>query len=256
MADIDYEKVKKISESLADSLASFHGKNLKQGALANRLKKLNPATIAEVLNYFVIKSQENESKFKNTLESLFDISFLVSTLGNCVMSEIYIYLGDKDYHHVRNLLVSYPGRKIRKTEDDAIGYPEMESIPLGSKKSLAKSMKKHLLDKLVYEEHPVVIRNLLNNPRMVERDVLKIATRRPINHEIICEIVNCKKWIDRYIIKKAIIRNPYTPTKIALNLLHFMLIQDLKEIGSDAGLHYSVRDAASTLAAKKKNDED
>jgi hypothetical protein len=253
MTVINEKKIEKIATSFVNLISSFKERKMQRVLLSERLNKLDANTVAEVLHFFVLKSEENDYKFKPVMTCLIDIPFLVAALGNEKMSDIYDRLEERGYYNVRALMVSQPHKKRKIYEDDIIAFPDMEMITLGMKKTLAKSDKKHTLDKLVYEDNPIVIKNLLNNPRMTEKDVLKIITRRPLKKKILLEVINSKKWIDRYIIKKAIIRNPFTPTEIALNLLHFMLLQDLVQIAQDTRLHHSVRSTVKDMIEKKKN---
>jgi len=73
---------------------------------------------------------------------------------------------------------------------------------------------------------------------------------RPISQEVLKTIFNNKKWISRYSVKRALIKNPYTPPDISLVLLNFMLIQDLKDISEDKSLHSEVQDTAKELLRK------
>lgn len=124
---------------------------------------------------------------------------------------------------------------------------------MGEKRSLAKGIKKDTLDRLLYDPDPHVIRNLLNNPRITEMDVIKIASKRPNSGEVLTEVFNNKKWAEIYSIKRALVKNPYTPTGLSLGLLHFMLIQDLKEISRDGTIHPAIRKAAEDLLKKGKD---
>ncbi len=252
MAENDEKLIISIADSFVKSLSSLKGGKIRQAALSWRLAKLDAKTVAKLLHFIVSRSEADDMRFKPVMKTLIDPPFLVSVLGNEMMSDIYEYLGEKGYYNVRELLVSYPHKKRVRIEEEKIGFPQMADVPLGTKKALAKSQLKHTIDKLIYEEHPVVIRNLLNNSRITEKDVLKIVTKKPLTKAVILEVINSKKWISRHIIKKAVIRNPFTPTDLSLNLLHFMLLQDLKDIAADTGLHYSIRRAAKNMITKKK----
>lgn len=130
-----------------------------------------------------------------------------------------------------------------KIESD-IGVTEnigMEDVPLGVKKSLAKKIDKRLLNKLVHEQEPSVIEILLQNPSLVESDVLKIVTKRPTSQYVLKQVFLDIKWISRYSIKRAIILNPYSPPNISVALIPFMITQHLQEIANDKSLHEIVR---------------
>jgi len=244
--------VKMVAKSLTGIFSAIKDTKMQRAVLAERLKDIDSDTISELLHYFVSRSEEGDRVFKPLISCFLDIPYLVKVIGNRKMSEIYNMLEEKGYYDVRALLVPHPTKGKRAYEDEILPFPEMDSVPLGMKKTLAKTSEKHTLDKLIYEEDPIVVRHLLNNQKITEKDVLKIITRRPIKMSILREVIKSKRWIDRYIIKKAIIRNPYAPTDIALNLLHNMLLPDLTVIAQDAGLHYTVRKMADKLINKKK----
>ena len=65
--------------------------------------------------------------------------------------------------------------------DPAAALPrEVAEIPLGMRRSLARGDDPNLLDRLLLDPDPVVIDHLLENPRITEDDVVRIAARRPI----------------------------------------------------------------------------
>ncbi len=250
----DY-RVISIAKAISKLVSSIPEKKMQRARLSEQLSGMDVETVSELLNYIVQMSEDDKLAFKNVVGALIDSQFLVSALGNAKMSDIYIKLEEKGYYSVREMLVSYPMKRRKASESDSTPSLEMDALPLGTKKSLAKSNSKEVLDKLIHEQNPAVIKNILNNPRITEKDVLKMITRRPVKAEIITEVVNSRKWTEMYIIKKAIIMNPYTPTKIALNLLHFMLLQSLKEIASDTQLHYSIINTAKKIIQKKNSNE-
>lgn len=255
MPDIREVIISMIAKSFATIFTSIREPGMQRAVMAERLNDMDSDTISELLNFIVSRSEQDDLKFKPIISIFRDIPYLIKVLGNEKLSEIYQLLDIKGYHNVRELMVPHPVRRRGKSDDELLSSPEMDKLPLGTKKTLAKSSDKHILDKLIYEEHPIIIRNLLNNSRTTVNDVLKIITRRPIKKSILQEVIKSKRWIDRYIIKKAIIRNPYSPTNIALNLLHSMLFSDLGVIAKDAGLHYSIRAAAEKLIKKKREHE-
>ena len=88
----------------------------------------------------------------------------------------------------------------------------------------------------------------MQNPLIVERDVVRIAAMRPTMPATLSEVVENRKWISRYAVKKAIICNPYTPVNTALSLLGFMMKPDLREIATNQTVSQEVRRAAKVRA--------
>ena len=113
-----------------------------------------------------------------------------------------------------------------------------------------------LLRKLLKDQHPTVIRSLLLNPRLTESEILKIASLRPTSARVLEEIFRNPKWIARYRVKKALVCNPYCPPSIAVHLLKFLLVGDLREITQFQDLHPAVQEAAHQLLAERRGKVD
>jgi hypothetical protein len=88
---------------------------------------------------------------------------------------------------------------------------------------------------------------LLRNPRLVERDVVLVAARRPAQPEVIREVMASQRWISRYTVKHAIVLNPGVPNELALRLLPFMTRSHLAEIAADPALPAVRQQAARRL---------
>ena len=83
-----------------------------------------------------------------------------------------------------------PGEQSpRPPEEDLFLVYGLADKSTGHRRSMAKSNDKLVLDKVGYDQDPRVIRQLLLNSRMTERDIVKIAARRPNVPEVLTEIV-------------------------------------------------------------------
>lgn len=118
---------------------------------------------------------------------------------------------------------------------------------LGRRKALARGQDRMALDRLLFDRHPLVMRILLRNPRVVERDAVKIAAMRPNSPAVIQEVYRSSRWITRYSVKKAIAFNPYSPVDIAVGLLPHLPHQDLREIVRSGVVDPQVKQAALRL---------
>lgn len=246
------ENVSAWTRRLISDLAVIERKNIRTVILAERLNKVEIPVIVKVIEEICRKAEERAPGYQEALFALIDIPAVTAVLGYPKMSEIYLSSKEMGCERVTRLLSNPPSKKKRYSEYDFVEGQELDHITLGEKRSLAKGFKKDTLDRLVYDPDPHVIRNLLNNPRITERDVLKVASKRPVSEEILIEIFNNKKWSERYSIKRALVKNPYTPTRLALGLVNFMLVQDLKEISRDGTLHQVIRGAAEGLLKKER----
>ncbi|MBI5810852.1 MAG: hypothetical protein HZB21_06675, partial [Deltaproteobacteria bacterium] len=128
---------------------------------------------------------------------------------------------------------------------------EMEFVTLGERRSMSKGFVLDKLDRLLSDPDPVVIRNILDNPRITEREALKIASKRP-NSPRILKLMAChRKWAKRYGVIKAIVLNPYSPPRISIALLDGLLTQDLRLVAGERTIHQQVTAAAEELLKER-----
>lgn len=128
---------------------------------------------------------------------------------------------------------------------------DQRELTLGHRKTLARLQDRQVLDRLLHDPEVPVVRNLLLNPRLVERDVVKLAARRPTDPEVQREIFASSRWIRCYAVKRALVLNPYSPTELSIRLLGFLTLTDLKSLGQTPTLPLAVRAAAKELIRSK-----
>jgi hypothetical protein len=114
---------------------------------------------------------------------------------------------------------------------------ELAEIPLGRRRALARGRHPHWLEELAKDCDPIVIANLLVNPRTVEADVVRIAASRPVASSALIEISKCPRWFSRNPVRKALARNPYCPVDIATGVVACLPLEDLREMRGDPDLH-------------------
>lgn len=123
-----------------------------------------------------------------------------------------------------------PRHRSNPTSDESIRDNETLSMPLGLRRAAARTRDRMLLDRLCYDRNARVIGVLLDNPRLVERDVVKIAAMRPTQPTVLETVARHTRWTSSYRVRKALAANPYTPRPLALRLLPTLLVQDLRAV--------------------------
>ena len=117
-------------------------------------------------------------------------------------------------------------------------------IPLGVRRALAKGDDKGLLDRLLLDPDAIVVGHLLENPRITEDDMVRIAARRPIPGSTLSRIRRSRRFGSRLRVRLAVAQNPYCPTELALEVLGTLPADALKDIARDGTLHEEVRQHA------------
>jgi hypothetical protein len=145
-----------------------------------------------------------------------------------------------------------PGPRSQRPPDYGYGRP----LTLGERKSLAKKTDRHLLERLLGDPHPDVIRFVLRNPRLTEDDVVRFVARTPGRPELIREVARSSKWAHRPRVRLAIVLNPLSPNEVTIPLAGLLLRHELKLVVESTNVAPTVRSAClEHLARKYPHDE-
>jgi hypothetical protein len=125
------------------------------------------------------------------------------------------------------------------------------ALTLGERKSLARGQDRMMLDRLLRDPHPHVIRAVLKNPRITELDVVLLAARRPTYPDLQVEIAKSPRWSPRPRVRLALAQNPFTPPTIAVPLLPLLLRGELLQVAQATDLPRIVRAAAHDLLERR-----
>ena len=96
-------------------------------------------------------------------------------------------------------------------------YGRGRPLTLGERKSLARRPDRAMLERLLGDPHPLVIKRVLANPRLTEdfQTVLRLAAKRPCRPDVLAEIARAPRWAHSARVRLALILNPGTPLEIA-----------------------------------------
>jgi len=229
-----------LTEEIVDGLSVISEAGMRIHSFIGKISSLEHQDIAEIFKRIIEGANGDEVKYHIAMSCIIDIPTLSGELGNEMMSDIYTYARDNEMDTVVSLMI----RPSAFKKHDVLEHYSESSVPLGMKISLSKTQDKNLLDRLMNDGNPMVIRTILQSPLLTERDVIKISSKRPIHALILEEIYRNKKWISRYSVKKSLVLNPYSPTEIGLRLVHFLLAQDLRLVCDIKNIHPEIKKAA------------
>lgn len=125
------------------------------------------------------------------------------------------------------------------------------TLTLGERKFLARGQDRMMLDRLLRDPHPHVIRAILRNPRITEIDVVLLAARRPTYPDIQAEIAKSARWSPRPRVRLTLVQNPFTPSTIAVPILPLLLRGELVQVAHATDLPRIVRAAALDLLDRR-----
>ncbi len=233
-------------EKVLSDLAGLPEDAMRLGLLGRRLKALDPRHAALLIDAICRKGRGGRSS-RMALMALVDPEGLKSALGEEKCALIYLASIELGLQRVSRLFTDLQPRKKGLAGYDSEEDAGMEFITPGERRAMARGFKKDSLLRLLSDPDPAVIGNLLNNPRITEKDVVRMASRRPASPGILRLIAGHRIWSKRYGVIRALVLNPYTPPRISIALLEVLPAQDLGPAAEDGSLHPQVRLAASEI---------
>jgi hypothetical protein len=143
------------------------------------------------------------------------------------------------------------GPRSQNPPDYGYGRP----LTLGERKSLAKKPDRNLLERLLADPHPDVIRSVLRNSRLTEDDVVRFVARIPGRPELLAEVARFPKWVHRPRVRLALVLNPCSPIEQTIPLAGLLLRHELRLVVESTNVPLPVR-AASLEHLKRKYPHD
>lgn len=242
-------------DRLVKNVSALPEELMRINLLCKRLSVLEPYNMAIVLDEIYSEEKSHVPEYRVLQMTLVNHRAISEILGADKIKLVYLASLELGLTKVSRLLTDLPPHKSAPFGYDKEEEAKMELLTLGERRAMSKKWNKDTIDRLLSDPDPMVITNILNNPRITETEILKIASKRPNSPEILRLISIHKKWGGRYNIKKAVVQNPYTSPRIAIGFVEFLLLQDLKEIAEDTTIHPQVRSAARTSVEKRRETE-
>lgn len=142
-----------------------------------------------------------------------------------------------------------PGRSSARPPDysawrgRASDAGEVRPLTLGERKSLAKRPDRNLLERLLGDPHPDVIRGVLQNPRLTEDDVVRFVARATQRPEHLAEVARSPAWSHRPRVRLSLVLAPRTPVEVAIPLAGLLLRHELRLVVESTAVAPPVRAA-------------
>jgi len=141
--------------------------------------------------------------------------------------DLYVAATSAECGPIQMLLLRAPA--LRQARLDEVQPDHVtRDIPLGRRKSMARSHNRDVLTRLLMDPTRSVVEILLDNPHVIEKDVVRIAARRPNLPEVFEEIAHHPKWVLRYDVQAALVCNPFTPTSLSAAFAPLLTSRELR----------------------------
>jgi hypothetical protein len=216
---------------LATTLLSLPGPEFRLGWLRDRLSNLPPEQAARELHALC---EDNERQVPEAREAVMTLAALLAALGDCELVDgLRSAARAEGLWSLDRLLRRSPPPAQAERPRQEISIPDYgtgRELTVGERRSLARRPNRRAFEKLLGDPHPLVLRQLLENPKLTEDDVVFLATRRPARPEAIAAIVAAPRWLSQQRVRMAILLNPGSPSSVSIPLLALCARQELCEL--------------------------
>lgn len=104
---------------------------------------------------------------------------------------------------------------------------------------------------LIRDSNKVVCTAVVNNPRITEQEVEKIAAMSSVSDEVLRVISMNRAWARLYSVTHNLARNPRTPIAIAMNILIRLQDRDLQALSMNRNVSETVRRQANRVSQQR-----
>jgi hypothetical protein len=232
----DTDALLRLLDAIADSELRLHRF---AEHLGGRTAEAAAATIAHLHDLTV----GGDRRAQRVCLGLFDRNRLARALPEETLAALIVAVQGSG--HPCAGLFAEESRRQDAEDDDVVPRPKE---PVGYRISQARQPVASLIEQLLFDPDPRVVRTVLGNPRLTENEVVKLAASRRSGPEALEAIAQDDRWIVRYSVKIALASNPATPPRVILALLPYLMRQDLRELAVRASRE-DVRVQATALLA-------
>lgn len=139
-----------------------------------------------------------------------------------------------------------PAARTYDRNDERFVDRKMRRLTLGERRALSRSRDIDMLVRLAHDQDPRVVRELLVNPRLTEREAVMVASRRP-THAHVLEAVLASRFGTSRRVRRAVAHNPYSPVALAMRAIAPLSAPELRLVIEDPHVSEEVRRHARSL---------
>lgn len=232
------------AEAIVRATRSLPEAELRVAYVKSLLRDTDIAALAPALDVLCARAEQAEPAAREVLVAFVDavndpeLADLVQRLREEAVGVPHLALE----RLVRQAISVVPLREVPNPEEDRVpDYGRGRPLTLGERKSLARKPDREMLERLLRDPHPDVIRLLLANPRLREEDVLSVAARRPCRPDVLAQIARTPRWTHRPRIRIALVLNPDTPLDVTAPLVGLLVRQELRLVATSTTVAPALR---------------
>jgi len=147
-----------------------------------------------------------------------------------------------------------PDAIAQNTDDDhepEILSTKIRAMSVKDKMILAPKAKKNERAILIRDGNSSVMRMIIRNPRIEDREIVRIARDVSTPADVLEKIGKNRKWMQNQEVRLSIVKNPRTPTSLALRQIPFLPPKDISTLAKSQHVKDSIKREALKLVIKR-----
>ena len=240
--------------NLARSIASLPDPSLRRAYVAERFVTDETPELARMLEDLLLSAEQGDESAKEALVAVVDAVEICGPQAEALQRLREEAAGQGLVSLDRLLRVPPASSVAPAAPSKAMSGLRNESgrpLTLGERKSLAKKPDRNLIERLLSDPHPDVIRGVLRNPRLTEDDVVRFVARTPARADLLAEVTRSPKWIHRPRVRLAIVINPHSDQALTIPLTGLLLRPELRLVVESTTAPLAVRAACMEHLQRK-----
>lgn len=225
----------------------FKDRNMRAAVLRELLAAQTATGLVDGLDQLQSRARSGHIQARATLQALALDRSVLEAVSEMVRERALGLARERTLVEVARMLCIDEPQNANPTMDEARTDNDYATESVGARCAAARRSNRNKLDRLLHDRDHRVIRILLNNPLLVEHDVVKIVAMRPTRPEVLEVVANHSKWASRYKVRKALACNPHTPLPIAQRLIPTLMRQDLRLVMGAGTVPKAIRDQVRAL---------
>jgi hypothetical protein len=248
--DVERTDVAERARRFKRALLSLAELSLRLGWLDSELRHAPAQPMAELLEHVIGQSETSDPDAREAL-----ITIALWTAGHAdtaTLEKLRAAAFEQRHVSLQRVIrrVTPPSQPPEAGEPRVPDYGTGRELSLGERKSLARHADRNGFDRLLKDPHPMVIRQLLGNPRTTEADVVRVIAVRPARAPLIQEVARTH-WLTRGRVRMSILQNPGAPPSVAVPLVGLCTRYELAEIVRAGDVQAIVRLTAGELLERR-----
>lgn len=235
----------------AETKKEFFEKERGQEQIANELRAQGKEAAAEF-----IENCQFESSGLSEADALFLAEHIVipdsetddSWLGLEFIEEIYEETPEQRQAIVNKILGEFKSEEIDLPSERISIINRLMKMGMKDRTRLAMKGDREARTILIRDPNRIVAHAVINNPRITDQEIEKIAAMRSIPEEILRQIAASRQWSRNYSIVHNLARNPRTPIANCMNILSRLQLKDLNALAKNRNISDAVRRQALRLS--------